>query len=73
VIEVVAIFVACQMNLLICVDLPFIEKYHTFGDPDKCRAAVIEIVKTEQAHRIKNNYPYPIVMGKCKYYVNENK
>lgn len=71
-IEVVAIFVACQMNLLICVDLPFIARFHTFSDPDKCRAAVVEIIKTEQAYRIDNNMPFPIVMGKCKYYVNEN-
>ena len=72
-IEIVAIFVACQMNLVICVDLPFIKEYHTFDDPDKCRTAVVEIIKNEQAYRIKNNYPYPIIMGKCKYYVNENQ
>ncbi|KKL05316.1 hypothetical protein LCGC14_2607220 [marine sediment metagenome] len=70
--EVVAIFVACQINLLICVDLPFIKEYHTFSDSDKCRTAVVEIIKAEQAYRIKNNNLYPIVMGKCKYYVNEN-
>lgn len=72
-IEVVAIFVACQMNLLICVDLPFLGKYHTFSDPDKCRAAVVKIVEAEQEYRIKNDESYPIVMGKCTYYVNENR
>lgn len=72
-IEVVAIFVACQINLLICVDLPFIKKYHTFDDPDDCRLYVAMVVKNEQAFRIENNYSYPIVMGKCKYYVNENR
>ena len=72
-IEVVAIFVACQMNLLICVDLPFLEEYHTFSDPDKCRAAVVEIIKKEQAYRIEHNNSYPIVMGKCKLYLNENR
>ena len=71
-IEVVAIFVACQINLLICIDLPFLGKYHTFSDPDKCRTAVVEIVKAEQTYRIENNTPYPIVMGKCTYYINEN-
>ena len=71
-IEVVAIFVACQINLLICVYLPFIKEYHTFSDPDKCRTAVVEIVKTEQAYRIKNNYQYPTVMGKCQWYLNEH-
>lgn len=72
-IEVVAVFVACQINLLICIDLSFIEKYHTFSDPDKCRAAVVEIVKVEQAYRIKNNYQYPIIMGKCKWYLHEHQ
>lgn len=72
-IEVVAIFVACQINLLICVDLPFIKEYHTFDDPDKCRTAVAEIIKKEQTYRIEHNNSYSIVMGKCVYYVNENR
>lgn len=72
-IEVIAIFVACQINLLICIDLPFLGKYHTFSNSNECRVAVIEIVKVEQAFRIKNNYQYPIIIGKCKYHIDKNR
>lgn len=68
-VEIVAIFVACHISLLVCIDLPFIEKYHTFEDPDKCRSYVSTVVEHEQAFRIENKMPYPIVMGKCKYWL----
>ena len=70
-IEIVALFVACKITLVHCVDLPYIEKLHKFEDPDVCRAAVVRIVKKETAHRKKFGYPYPIVMGHCKWHLNE--
>lgn len=70
-IKVVAIFVACSIDLLSCGDLPFIESQHVFSDPDICRATVIEISKKETEYRITNKYPKPIVMGKCKWWLDE--
>lgn len=60
-----AVFVVCITSLLNCIDLPFVKEHHTFEDPDKCRIAVAEIIKNEQSYRIKNKYPYTVVMGKC--------
>ncbi len=70
-IEIAAIFVACQINLLVCFDLPFNEDRHTFLDPDKCRAYVARVVELESVLRRKNNDRFPVVIGKCKYYMNE--
>lgn len=70
-IEVTAIFVACQINFLICVDLPFLKDKHTFENQNQCRIFVEHIVKIESSLRKKNNNLFPVVMGRCRPYLNE--
>ena len=70
-IEIVAIFVACQVNLLVCRDLPFSLTQHTFENMDQCKVKVTEILKKENKWRKDMSHDYPIVMGKCKFYLKE--
>ncbi len=71
-IEIGAVFVACQLNLLICFDLPFLRDKHLFEDTDKCRAYVEQVVEIKSDLRRMSNHPFPVVMGKCRTYINEN-
>jgi len=69
--KIVAIFVACSMDLLICVDLPVNETQHVFLDTDMCQEAIVEIVAQETGYRKKYHLPYPVVMGKCVWWLDE--
>jgi len=68
---IVAIFVACSLDLLICMDLPFIEAKHVFTDPDKCHEALAGIIDQETEYRRKYHLSYPVVMGKCVVWLDE--
>lgn len=63
-IEIIAIFAACQMNLLICKNMTH---HRTFEDMDTCKKYIERIVPKANRLRKKSNHPFPIVMAKCKY------
>jgi len=68
-VEVVAIFVACQLNLLICRDINFNAKFEDF---EKCRAYVSKVTKVETKLRKGWKDKFPIVMGKCRTHLKGN-
>ena len=72
-IEIVAVFVACQMNLTVCHNLPFIREQHVFETMDDCKAAIGEIVETESVYRKEQGLVDWVVMGKCKLWLNEGR
>jgi len=69
--KVVAIFVACMVDLLSCGDLPFIDEQLVFSDPDSCNAAIVEITRIETEYRKSIDHTHPVVMGKCVWWLDE--
>lgn len=70
-IELISVFVACQINLLVCIDILYLSRKNIFTDTDKCRAYVNQVIKKESAYRRKYNDRYSVVMGKCRFYIRK--
>lgn len=63
-----AIFVACTMNLLHCIDLPARGPYM---NPEACHAVVELVERNQQGTWYIGEQPLPVVMGKCRYWIRK--
>ena len=71
VVKVVAIIVACSVDLIACQTIPFVPEKHIFDDPDICHEEIKKIVEEEMNYRKRLGDPIFVVMGKCQLWLDE--
>ena len=69
-VKVAAVLVACTLDFLSCVELPFDEQKHVFENTDLCNESVVSIMLKEQKSR--EGLPHNVVMGRCVQWLKEH-